>query len=247
VPAVPALPAVDRVLVSLVRQIEAEYNIDCVEMVNMVYSNIEKLAKRFIPPALESPLRAGIRWPFSPYFVFVNMEVTRTVLKLPNGAVLEDIWIEPLITYNSTQNIILGRMIEADAKSEKERREVLMLLGEKISRDVEGVKKIIDAENVGKFDYPEVFGEPEKEEKIDISIPKGSLGERIEEFALNISKQLAKLGIDARFFYAGPYEKLMHERMTKMMQLAPGRMYGTIVEYLKKAAGVPGAEPKVWI
>jgi hypothetical protein len=247
VPPVPALPAVDRVLVSIVRQIEAEYGIDCVEMVNLVYQNITKLSQRFIPPALERPVKAGIRWPFSPYFVFVYLEVARTVLKLPNGAMLEDIWIEPLMTSNCTQNIILGRMIEVDAKSEKEKRDVLLLLGEKILREVEGGQKIIDAEKIGKFDYPEVFGELEKEEKVDLSIPKGSLSERIEEFSLNISKHLAKIGINARFFYAGPYEKLMHERMTKMMQLAPGRMYGTIVEYLKRAAGVPGAEPKIWI
>jgi hypothetical protein len=249
VPPVPALPVVDRVLVSLVRQIEAEYNIDCAEMVGIVFKKIKELSNKFVPPALQNPIRPGIKWPFSPYFIFVDMDVTRTVFKLPNGAILEDIWIEPLITYNSTQNIILGRMIEVEAKNIKEQREVLMLLGEQILRDVEGKEKIIKAEKIGEIDYPEIFGSGKKDEekKEDLTIPKGSLSERIEEFALNISKQLAKIGINARFFYAGPYEKLMAERMSKMMQLGPGRMYGTITEYLKRAAGVPGAEPKIWI
>ncbi len=247
VPPVPAVPVVDRVLVTLVRQIEAEYNIDCVDMVNLIYENIQELSARFVPPALAKPTKAGIKWPFSPYFIFVEMNVDRTVLKLPNGALLEDIWIEPLVTYNSTQNIILGRMIEVDAKSIKERREVLMLLGEQILRDVKGREKIIRIEDVGKADYPEIFGELEKDEKVDIKIPSGTMSERIEEFAMKISNSLAKIGINARFFYPGPYEKLMAERMSKMMQLGPGRMYGTITEYLKKAAGVPGAEPKIWI
>jgi len=215
--------------------------------VNLIYENIQELSARFVPPALAKPTKAGIKWPFSPYFIFVEMNVDRTVLKLPNGALLEDIWIEPLVTYNSTQNIILGRMIEVDAKSIKERRDVLMLLGEQILRDVKGREKIIRMEDVGKVDYPEIFGELEKDEKVDTKIPSGTMSERIEEFAMKISKSLAKIGINARFFYPGPYEKLMAERMSKMMQLGPGRMYGTITEYLKKAAGVPGAEPKIWI
>ncbi|MBU5688588.1 MAG: hypothetical protein KQA31_04235 [Candidatus Aenigmarchaeota archaeon] len=247
VPPLPAVPIVDRVLVTLVRQIEAEYGIDCAEMVNLIYENIQEMSGKFVPPDLSSPTRPGMKWPFSPYFIFVEIPVDRTVLKLPNGALIEDIWIEPLITYNSTQNIILGRMIEVDAISIKERREVLMLLGEQILRNVEGVEKIIKMDDVGKADYPEIFGELEKENLSDDKIPSGSMSERIEEFAMKISNMLSKIGINARFFYPGPYEKLMAERMSKMMQLGPGRMYGTITEYLKKAAGVPGAEPKIWI
>ncbi|MFH8080827.1 MAG: hypothetical protein QXO84_03040 [Candidatus Aenigmatarchaeota archaeon] len=246
VPPLPAVPIVDRVLVSIVRQIENEYKIDCADMVKLIFNNIKTLSSKYVPPALEQPLKPGIKWPFSPYFIFVYMDVTRTVLKLPNGATLEDIWIEPLITYNSTQNIILGRMIEANAKSIQEQREVLMLLGEQVFRNVGGVEKFISMSDIGKADYPEIFGSISDEE-LDVKIPSGSLSERIEEFSLKFSNLLSKIGINARFFYAGPYEKLMTERMSKMMQLGPGRMHGTITEYLKRAAGVPGAEPKIWI
>ncbi|MEM0473271.1 MAG: hypothetical protein QXF88_00950 [Candidatus Aenigmatarchaeota archaeon] len=243
VPALPAIPCVDRILVALARQIEYEYNIPSTQMVGLIYDKIKELSGKFVPPDLAKPTAAGIKWPFSPYYIFVEMNVDRTVIKLPNGALIEDIWIEPLITYNSTQNVILGRMLEVEAINIKEKREVLTLLGEQIERG----KNIIGMDDIGKVDYPEIFDGEKKEEKIDLKLPPEPLNQRIEDFALKISEHLRKIGINARFFYAPTYEKLMSERMSKMMQLGPGRMYGTITEYLKRAAGVPGAEPKIWI
>lgn len=245
VPALPAIPIIDRPLIAIIRQIELEYNVEITPAI--LYDHIKSFSGKFVAPDLASPTKAGIRWPFSPYFVFVEMTVDRTVIKLPSGELIEDIWIEPLKTYNSTQNVILGRVLELWAKTKKIEREIELLLGIKIEQN----GKFIDMNKIGEEDYPEVFSSKEKEdkksEKENLSIPHSSISENIEEFGLKISEFLRKLGIDARFFYPGPYEKLMNEKMTKMMQLAPGRAHGTITEYLKKVAGVPGAEPKVWI
>ena len=41
--------------------------------------------------------------------------------------------------------------------------------------------------------------------------------------------------------YPGPYEKLMQQRMTKMMQRAPGIAFRDIDLWLKKAGGVPSS------
>lgn len=242
VPLLPALPIIDRPLIAIIRQIELEYDVEITPRI--LYQKIKELSNRFVPPDLASPTKAGIRWPFSPYFIFVEMNIDRTVIKLPSGDTIEDIWIEPLKTYNSTQNIILGRILELWAKTQKSEREVELLLGIKIEQN----NKFIEMEDIGKEDYPEIFSKKDKvEPKKNLSIPKNSFSESIEDLGLKISEFLRKFGIDARFFYAGPYEKLMSERMSKMMQLGPGRTHGTITEYLKKAAGVPGAEPKVWI
>lgn len=247
VPPLPALPIIDRPLIAIIRQIELEYNVEITP--EILYEHIKNFSDRFVPPDLASPTKGGIRWPFSPYFVFVEMTVDRTVIKMPSGEMIEDIWIEPLKTYNSTQNIILGRKLELWAKTQKEERDIELLLGIKIEQD----NKFIEMNKIGEEDYPEVFLNKEERNKNlkggkkTLSIPRNTISENIEEFGLKIAEFLRKLGIDARFFYPGPYEKLMSEKMTKMMQLAPGRAHGTITEYLKKVAGVPGAEPKVWI
>lgn len=244
----PALPIIDDPLIAIIAQIQNEYNVTISP--EDIWEEIRNLSMRYGPPVRPQALKAGIRWPFSPYFVFVYMDVTRTVIKLPNGGILEDIWVEPLKTFNCTQNIILGRMLELRAKDIKSEREIAMLLGEEI--DKEG--KIMKIEDVLKEEYFEFYAaEKEKEErekKRKQGISFGgfpNLGEGLSKIFSPITDLLNKLGIEVMFAYPGPYEKLMYERMSKMMQLGPGRAHGTISEYLKKAGGVPGAEPKVWI
>jgi len=251
-PPLPAIPIIDRPLVAIIRQIEEEYGVHITPKV--ILETIKDLANKFASPALgATEVSIGIRWPFSPYFVFVEMTIERTVIKLPNGGTVEDVFIFPLKTYNETQNIILGRMLELWAKEEKARRDIELLLGVQI----ESGNKYIKEEDIGKTDYPEVFlseeekkkmkEEEEKAKKEKIKMPKVGFTENIENIATEISNFLAKWGIVTKFFFPGPYEKLMNERMTKMMQLGPGYAYNTIAAYLKKAAGVPGEEPKVWI
>jgi len=41
------------------------------------------------------------------------------------------------------------------------------------------------------------------------------------------------------FLYPGPYEKFMHERMSKMMQRGPGLAFLAVDTWFKKSAKVP--------
>ncbi len=249
VPRLPAVPIMDDVVRVIIAQIEKEYELKI--SMQDVLNVINNLSKRFGTPERPAGIKAGIKWPFSPYFIFVLMAIDRTILKLPDGTTLEDIWIEPLKTFNMSQNILIGRLLEIEAKKKVAARETALLLGEQIIPEGEG-KKLFDVDDLSslvKEEFPEFEKEYEgpKEEKPKTSEEFEEFKKKTKEFSRNISDFLSKFGIDMRFAHAGTYEKFMFERMTKMMQLGPGIAHITISEYLKKASGVPGAEVRVWL
>ena len=254
VPALPMSPMIDDPLLTIIAQIQDEYEVLPLEQVpSVVYNTIETFSLRFGTPERPTGIKPGIKWPFSPYFVFIYMDLVRTVIRLPNGGMFEDMWFEPLKTFNCTQNIILGRQIELWAMAKKEERDVAMMGGEQIDAEA----KIMSIEDSIKSEFPEFFAKDEeqkgllekkfkKEENKEISSLDKLRGE-LNKFRRDFLDFMNKLGIEVVFAYPGPYEKLMNERMSKMMQLGPGRMYGVVSDYLKKGSGVPGAEVKAWI
>jgi hypothetical protein len=244
----PALPIIDDPLITIIAQIQNEYNVTISP--KDIWETIKDLSKRYGPPVRPQSIKPGIKWPFSPYFTFLYMDITRAVIKLPNGSTLEDIWIEPIKTFNCTQNIILGRLLELKAKDVVSEREIAMMLGEQV--DKEG--KIMKIEDVLKEEYFEFYAsDKEKEDKEkEKSKPSLSLGKSpdisgsFKKILSPILDLINKLGINARFAYPGPYEKLMYERMSKMMQLAAGYPFNMIADWLKNSAGVPGIQVRVW-
>ncbi len=247
IPRLPAIPVMDDFVRAIIAQAEEEYKVKIT--MKDVYETIEEFSKRFTPPARPAAIKAGIKWPFSPYFIFVVMAIDRTIIKLPNGETFEDIWIEPLKTINISQNIMLGRLLTLKAKNKADELEVARLLGEKIIPEGKEAYDIMDTSEAVKEEFPEIFGEESKKEEKTKELFEGfgDFKKIINDIKAGIGNFLGRMGINAQFAYAGPYEKFMFERMTKMMQLAPGIAHITISEFLKKAAGVPGAEVKAWL
>jgi hypothetical protein len=142
-------------------------------------------------------------------------------------------------------------MLEIQAINEAERREIAQLLGYEKLTETGGATKL---DELLEKDYPEFdfetgevkdFELEEKEGKKKVGSLKEGLDkfkERMEKFNTKSKRVLTKLGLNKLLFaYKTPYEKLMFERMSKMMQRGPGIAFSEVDRFLKQKAGVPGA------
>lgn len=236
--ALPAKPIVDKFVRAIIKQIEQPppkgYGVEITPV--DVVEEINNISSKFRHPERPSGLAMGPRWQFSPYYIFIQISILRGVFKLPDGSLMEDLWIQPFKAWNVTQNIMLGRLLELRAKLKADEKEISVLVGD---IDMDSFKKIDD---IIKEEYPEFYegGEKKKREspikKISENIAK--INQSFSKIRAGIASFLGNLGINLLFVYPGPYEKFMHERMTKMMQRGPGIAFLTVDQWLKRAAGV---------
>lgn len=258
VPALPAEPIVDKWVRKIKEEIEKEHSVkigpeDIVEAIDKLDENYKhperhlrkKRGEKAVPwPAkIGTGTKVGPRWPFSPYFIFVEIPITKTVIRTPDGSISEDLWIEPLMTWTETQNIILSRLLEIKAMDKKLEMDISLMLGE-YGQVGDAFKKM---DEILKEEYPEIYEVEEKEEKKTKMRKVKEVGEGVKKvrealgkIRAGIGKFFSDLGIDLMFIYPGTYEKLMFDRMSKMYQLGPGKTHGAVTNYLKKGAGVPG-------
>jgi len=241
IPALPVKPIVDKWVRKIIEQIEKEYGIKITAM--DIYKIVKDLNDHYLHPlrsASQTGTKMGFRWPYSPYFVFVQLPIMRIVIKSPDGSLFEDIWIQPMKTYNCTQNIMIGRLLEVEAKNKKAEQDISLLIGEsaEVGNVIEKTKDVLEQR------YPEIYLEKDEKGKI----PKKQITEKVDktkdivkDLREGIAKFFDSFGIKLMFAYPGPYEKLMQQRMTKMMQRAPGIAFRDIDLWLKKAGGVPSS------
>jgi len=153
-----------------------------------------------------------------PYFVVLDMTIMRSIVKLPDGAELEDIMITPFLPYLDTQNIVLLRMLELRAQKMALENYIKEMIGEMPEgAKVQDVLKEYD----DLFEYK--FEAPEKKEK------KKSL-----DFAKTT-------GLDLTFFRRGPYEPHFEDRVNgayfrEMNDFA----IAPTIDFWKGAFDVPG-------
>ncbi len=243
IPALPVKPIVDKWVRKIIEQIEDPIKGYGVKITTMdIYNVVKELNEHYLHPlrtAQQTGTKMGFRWPYSPYFVFVQLPVMRTVIKSPDGSLFEDIWIQPMKAYNSTQNIIIGRLLEVTARNKKAEQDISLFIGEsaKVGNIVKKTQDILEQT------YPEIYAEEKKQK-----IPKKQVTEKVEktkDIVKDLREKIAKFvdsfGIKLMIAYPGPYEKLMQQRMTKMMQRAPGIAFRDIDLWLKKAGGVPSS------
>ena len=150
-------------------------------------------------------------WYFSPYYIFLEIPVRRTVVRLTNGTLIEDLFIENMTAQNCSQNIIIGIELELMAMHREMENEIAMYIGTKVSPDK-------TLEESLKESYPDAYS---NEKKSDKKQKKKETKEDIEKIRNNFNKTLNNFGIKTQIFYSGPYEKFMKQRMAKMMQRAP--------------------------
>ena len=246
VPALPVKPIMDKFVRGIIKQINEEYG-EGIITVSDVVDIINELSTRFMHPMRPAGVAMGPRWPFSPYYIFIEIPILRTVIKLPNGSMLEDIWIEPMKAWNVSQNIMIGRLLEMRAKLKAAEREISTLLGE---FDPE---KFMEIDKILKEEYPDLYLSEEEKKKKEEELEKKKREERIKKITESFERMkegltkirstlanlLSSLGIQLMFLYPGPYEKFMHERMSKMMQRGPGLAFLAVDTWFKKSAKVP--------
>lgn len=120
-----------------------------------IYNIVKDLNEHYLHPlrsASQTGTKMGFRWPYSPYFVFIQLPIMRTVIKSPDGSLFEDIWIQPMKTYNCTQNIMIGRLLEVEAKNKKAEQDISLLVGEsaEVGNVIEKTKDVLE-KNILKF------------------------------------------------------------------------------------------------
>ena len=237
--ALPIEPSIDKIVRNIANSIEKEYNIKITAL--DLFEARRRLLDRF-----SSSVRGNepVVWPFSPYFIFVEIPMDRTVLVLPNGTQIEDLTIGNLRTYVKTQNIILGHILEIIAKEKTLENYIDSLLGE-LGYDKEGkAKKVKD---MLKEEFVFIYGSAEDVEKI--FNPPAKKEEKSKKINFDLLKKfLDYFGIKATFFRSyGPYEYNLSYRLAKYYFKYSGTIFNQIKNYLHASFQVPGAQVEVRI
>jgi len=177
-------------------------------------------------------------WPWSPYYIFANVPITRPVIRLPNGEEMENFFIDDLEVKVNTQNIIIGRCLELVAREREMENYISQLLGE----------MGVSGETLDEFKKAHEWKtEEEKKEKEEEKEAAEERKKRLQKIltgkaGIYEAKQaLSKAGLDIGFVRAvGPYEFAYRDIFTKIPIRDAGVIYRAIVYYLKSAFGVPG-------
>jgi hypothetical protein len=241
----PVEPSIDRIVRYYKTEVEKTYGVTLttVDLFNARHMLVEQY--RYALSGL-----SGVEpWVWSPYFVFINVPLSRTVVRTPAGVELEDLEIEHLHSALYTQNFIIVRCLELIAKEKQMENYISTLLGE---YGVSGEKLVSIGEMV-KEEFPTVYGlDVEKkleEERRMTSLEKvKSLKIRRMEFIDKIRDSIGKIfqqiGFPVQIFRAfGPYEFTIQQQIAKGYMAAgegPGREFAKVRDFLKTKFGVPG-------
>ncbi len=228
----PQEPSIDRIVRAFIPIVEIEYGVKITAY--DLYKARELLLDQF---RKSLPAFGGKEaWVFSPYFTFICIPMDRTVIRLPDGSQLEDLWIENLYAATRTQNVILVNCLELIARDKQLEEYMNVMLGEYVKKE----GKAFPVEEILKETYGRVYGMEEKSEK-----EAGKELKKISELGRSIRKAIGKFfsifGLEVQFLRAvGPYEFAMHHRLAKYHQRETGGSFAMVVNYLKKSFGVPG-------
>jgi len=244
VDALPIEPSIDEVVRKMVPRIEAEYNVKLNAL--DFYQAREMLLKQFRDSI--GGLGMTEAWVFSPYYVFLDIPISRTVLRIPPaGPELEDVMINNFVAYTQTQNFIICHCLELIARDKQLENYISQMLGEAGVKEGKEIKPI---EELIKEEFPKIYGE-KKEEKVEFRLSssdraylarKKSL-EQINKIKKAISDFFKSLGFGMMIFRAyGPYEFIPNDRMTKFYQPITGRHFNLVRDFLKTKFEVPGLE-----
>jgi hypothetical protein len=171
-------------------------------------------------------------WIFSPYFIFIEIPLDRTVIRLPNGIESEDLWIENMTAAVQTQNIIIVHYLELIARDKQLDNYVHQMLGEM------GVK----GETIEELVEKEMFktNEEIEKEKKDIKKAAKDAVNVVNKFRTGIGSLFGKAGLEVSFFRAeGPYEFAFRDRLTKMYFKEVSRNFAMVRDYFKAGFGAP--------
>lgn len=248
VKSLPIEPSIDRIVRVHVPEIEKDFGVKLT--IKDVYNARETLVKQFE----ETVAGHGGRepWVFSPYFVFIEIPMLRTVWRLPNGTEFEDVEMSGFECSTRSENIIIINILELIAKQKAMDNYVNSMLGEVRMIDEKGIEKTVPISEILKEEFPEIYIEGEKElkEKLKslekIKETKEMAEQRVTDVKETVNKFLKNMGFDLMFVRArGPYEFAMKHRISKTHQIETGSTFGMIRDFMKGKMGVPGLPPIV--
>ena len=236
--ALPQEPSIDKLVKALVKDVEREWKVKITAW--DIYQAREMLTKNFKDSIIGL---GGIEpWVFSPYFIFIDVPMLRTVLRMPSGEEIEDVQIENLKGSNRSQNFIIIHCLELIARDKQLDQHIDNLLGE---MGVRG-KEMMTIEELVKKEFPEIYGAEEKKEEKK----KGLEGVRnasegiknaVNSVRVGIGKFFGALGFKMQFFQAeGPYEFMFYHRVAKYYQPEVGHSFNVVRDFLKGKFQVPG-------
>ncbi|MEM5834505.1 MAG: hypothetical protein QXQ69_01490 [Candidatus Aenigmatarchaeota archaeon] len=240
VKALPVEPSIDSVVRKMIPEIEKEYNVkftplDLLKARDMLIDQFEKS---------KQGLGMTEAWVFSPYYVFLDIPISRTVVRIPPaGPEIENIMVDTLKAYTQTQNLIICHCLEIIARDKQLENYISQMLGEAV--EGKPIKELLEEE------FPEIYGEKEKKEKPKVFISASDKAylqrkkfiEQFNKIKEGISNLFRSLGFEMAFFRAyGPYEFIPNERITKFYQPVTGRHFGLVANFLKTKFEVPGFE-----
>jgi hypothetical protein len=238
--ALPIEPSVDNVVREIMKRINDEYGKKY--GVQLTIEDLFEARKRLLSRYKSSPEGLKVTWPFSPYFVFLEIPMDRVVLVLPNGAQLEDLEIGNLKSYVKTQNIIIGHILEIMAKEKALESEIDLLLGELGFDKDNKLKKV---KEMLKEEFLFIYGS-ESEIK-EYFTPKEAKIEKKKKSILDYFKKILDyFGIQLTFIRAyGPYEHNVAYRIAKYYFKYSGTIFNQIKSYLASSFQVPGYQIEV--
>ncbi|MEM5766471.1 MAG: hypothetical protein QW423_02460 [Candidatus Aenigmatarchaeota archaeon] len=232
VKALPVEPSIDEIVrKKLIKEIEREYGVKITA--TDIFNARQRLVDRFEKSVTGATDYES--WVFSPYFMFFEIPVVRSVIRLPNGVEIEDLTFDRFRAWLSTQNIIIGRLIELEAKDKQLDNYIKQMLGEAgISK--EG-KAIVDIDELVKEYEIKLEEEKKEEKKTKVENPFKKIGGTVNNF-------FKFFGLEVKFFkakvpYEVPYEFIVKDRITKYYLKEVGTTFGTIVSFLKSSFNVP--------
>ncbi len=159
------------------------------------------------------------------YFIFLDINIERTIIRMPGGGEIEDMMFNPITTYLLSANALLIHAIEALAMEKQFDEELNELIG--VSEE-EAMKKI----------------EREEKAKEEPTQSKKTFPERLSDTGRRIKNFFNRFY--PYFFRSGPYESTMKERVTKIYLVNSGTMYGEVVNFIKEGMGIAKAAAEIY-
>jgi hypothetical protein len=240
-------PSIDSIVRRFIKPVEDEWD------VKISAVDIFKARQMLVNQFKETVVGLGGRepWVWSPYFIFIEVPMFRTVLRLPNGEEIEDVEIENMGGATRSQNLIILHLLELVAKEKQLDNYMGELLGEMGYMDDDTSKdRLLSIDELLKEEYPEIFITKEEEYKkfMEKLEKQKEMAKKIGNTAKFAAGDiLKKAGLDVKFMTAkGPYEFALHQRVTKFYQPVTGPEFLRVAAFLKSKFGVPGFTGVPW-
>jgi len=233
--ALPLEPSIDSVFRKIADDVEKKYDVK-------ITPKDWLAARQMLLDRFATSARAGSSfetWVWSPYFVFVDMPVYRSVIRYPSGSELENIFFEDIRAAAQTQNIILGHYLELVARDKQMDVYLLQMLGDA------GAKGATIEQLLKELEWKtEEEKKEEKEEKKGFEISKtvGQAKGQIKTVRVGLGKTLETFGFQSAFLRSeGKYQGAFRDRVTKYYMTEVAAAYDAVINYMKAAFQVPGS------